>query len=112
MHGLLKIRVKPYYIYQCDPIPGSAHFRTPVEKGVEIIHSLRGYTSGYAVPTYVIDAPGGGGKIPVSPDYVAGRNKDCLLLRNYEGKLYQYPDSLEKVEICNYNNPDEGRENF
>jgi lysine 2,3-aminomutase len=92
-HGLMKMRVKPYYLYQCDPISGSEHFRTSVSKGVEVIRSLRGHTSGYAVPTYVIDAPGGGGKIPVSPDYVAGRDeKGNLRLTNYEGGTYQYPD--------------------
>ncbi len=91
-HGLLRARVKPYYLYQCDPISGSSHFRTPVEKGIEMIQGLRGHTSGYAVPSYVIDAPGGGGKIPLLPDYVVGRDGDDLLLRNYEGKLYRYPD--------------------
>ncbi len=90
---LMKMRVRPYYLYQCDPITGSAHFRTRVEKGLEIIRGLRGFTSGYAVPTYVIDAPGGGGKVPLMPDYVAGRNGDKLMLKNYEDKLYSYPDS-------------------
>jgi lysine 2,3-aminomutase len=92
VHGLLKVRVKPYYLYQCDPILGSAHFRTPVEKGLEIIRGLRGHTTGYAVPNYVIDAPGGGGKIPLLPDYVAGRDGEDLLLTNYEGRAYRYPD--------------------
>jgi lysine 2,3-aminomutase len=92
VHGLLKIRVKPYYLYQCDPIPGSSHFRTPVSKGLEIIRGLRGFTTGYAVPTYVIDAPGGGGKIPLLPDYVAGREDGDLLLQNYEGRVFRYPD--------------------
>jgi lysine 2,3-aminomutase len=92
MHGLLTMRVKPYYLYQCDPISGSGHFRTPVEKGLEIIRGLRGFTSGYAVPTYVIDAPGGGGKIPLQPEYVIGRDGDDLLLKNYEGHVYRYPD--------------------
>lgn len=91
-HELLKVRVKPYYIYQCDPIPGSLHFRTPVEKGLEIIKGLRGFTSGYAIPHYVIDAPGGGGKIPILPEYVAGRNEKGLILRNFEGKEFIYPD--------------------
>ncbi|MGH8607204.1 MAG: KamA family radical SAM protein, partial [Gammaproteobacteria bacterium] len=90
--GLLKIRVRPYYLYQCDPIQGSAHFRTPVEKGLEIIKGLRGHTTGYAVPTYVVDAPEGGGKIPLLPDYVAGREGDELLLQNYEEKIFRYPD--------------------
>jgi len=92
VHGLLKIRVKPYYLYQCDPIPGSSHFRTPVAKGLEVIRGLRGFTTGYAVPTYVIDAPGGGGKIPLLPEYVMGQENGDLLLRNYEGKIYHYPD--------------------
>lgn len=92
VHGLLKMRVKPYYLYQCDPISGSAHFRTPIEKGLEIIGGLRGYTSGYAVPTYVIDAPGGGGKIPLLPEYLMGQDGEDLLLRNYKGNIYRYPD--------------------
>jgi D-alanine-D-alanine ligase len=92
MHGLLRFRVKPYYLYQCDPILGSAHFRTSVEKGIEIIRGLRGHTTGYAVPTYVIDAPGGGGKIPLLPRYLVGRDGEDLLLKNYEGHIYRYPD--------------------
>ena len=92
MHALLMMRVRPYYLYQCDPIPGSAHFRTQVERGLEIIRGLRGHTSGYAVPTYVIDAPGGGGKIPLLPEAVAGRDTDGLVLRNYEGRLFRYPE--------------------
>ena len=92
MHGLLMRRVKPYYLYQCDPITGSEHFRTPVEKGLEIIRGLRGHTTGYAVPTYVIDAPGGGGKIPLVPEAVVGRDGDELLLRNFEGQVYRYTD--------------------
>ncbi|MEC9369008.1 MAG: KamA family radical SAM protein [Pseudomonadota bacterium] len=91
-HGLLMRRVKPYYLYQCDPVSGSAHFRTPVSKGIEIIEGLRGHTTGYAVPQYVIDAPGGGGKIPLLPDYVVGRDGEDLLLRNFEGGVYRYPD--------------------
>lgn len=94
MHGLLKIRVKPYYLYQCDPITGSSHFRTPVSKGLEIIQGLRGFTTGYAVPSYVIDAPGGGGKIPLLPESVVGREGDDLLLRNYEGQIFRYPDPV------------------
>jgi lysine 2,3-aminomutase len=92
VHGLLKMRVRPYYLYQCDPITGSSHFRTPVSKGLEIIEGLRGHTTGYAVPTYVIDAPGGGGKIPLGPDYVVGRDGDDLVLRNFQGNTYRYPD--------------------
>jgi len=92
VHGLLKVRVKPYYLYQCDPISGSAHFRTAVDKGLEIIRGLRGHTTGYAVPSYVIDGPGGGGKIPLLPDYVLGRDGEDLLLTNYKDKVYRYPD--------------------
>jgi lysine 2,3-aminomutase len=92
MHGLLMRRVKPYYLYQCDPITGSAQFRTPVSKGVEIIEGLRGHTTGYAVPQFVVDAPGGGGKIPILPEYVVGRDGDDLLLRNFEGNVYRYRD--------------------
>ena len=94
VHNLLKIRVRPYYLYQCDPITGSGQFRTPVSKGLEIIKGLRGHTTGYAVPSFVIDAPGGGGKIPLLPEYVAGRDGDDLLLVNFEGKQYRYPDPL------------------
>jgi lysine 2,3-aminomutase len=97
VHGLLKVRVKPYYLYQCDPILGSAHFRTPVGKGLEIIRGLRGHTTGYAVPAYVIDAPGGGGKIPLLPDYVVGRDGENLLLANYEGRVFRYPDKGEQA---------------
>jgi len=93
MHGLLKIRVRPYYLYQCDPISGSAHFRTPVSRGVELIRGLRGHTTGYAVPTFVVDAPNGGGKIPISPDYAVGYENDDLLLKSYDGGTYRYPDS-------------------
>ena len=95
VHNLLKMRVRPYYLYQCDPITGSAHFRTPIEKGLEIIRGLRGFTTGYAIPTYVVDAPGGGGKIPLMPDYVVGREDDALVLRNYENKLYRYPEGYD-----------------
>lgn len=91
-HKLLKIRVKPYYLYQCDPIIGSAHFRTSVDEGINIIESLRGWTSGYAIPHYVIDAPGGGGKIPILPEYYLGKDSDgSIRLRNYEKNSYSYP---------------------
>ncbi len=100
MHGLLRIRVKPYYLYQCDPIKGSAHFRTPVSAGLDIIRGLRGHTSGYAVPSYVIDAPGGGGKIPLLPDSVVGREGDDLILRNYEGSTFRYPDPAGRSEAA------------
>ncbi|MDR9501546.1 MAG: KamA family radical SAM protein [Desulfurivibrionaceae bacterium] len=94
MQGLVRLRVKPYYLYQCDPIIGSAHFRTSVDKGLEIYQGLRGHTTGYAVPTYVIDAPGGGGKIPLLPETYLGREGNDILLRNYEGNIYRYPDPL------------------
>jgi lysine 2,3-aminomutase len=92
MHKLLKVRVRPYYLYQCDLIPGSGHFRTTVRKGIEIIKGLRGFTSGYAVPTFVVDAPGGGGKIPLLPDYVVEHNDEKIVLRNYKGVLCEYPE--------------------
>jgi len=90
--GLLRIRVRPYYIYQCDPISGSAHLRTPVETGLKIVAGLRGFVTGYAVPTFVVDAPGGGGKIPLFPDTLIGRDGDYALFRNYEGKTFRYYD--------------------
>jgi lysine 2,3-aminomutase len=86
------MRVRPYYLYQCDPISGSAHLRTSVEKGLEIIEGLRGHTTGYAVPTYVIDAPGGGGKIPLQPNYLVNRDSEGWTLRNYEKNEYRYVD--------------------
>ncbi len=92
MHKLLKIRVRPYYLYQCDLIPGSGHFRTTVKKGLEIIKGLRGFTSGYAVPTFVVDAPGGGGKIPLLPNYVVEHNNEHIVMRNYKGVLCEYPE--------------------
>jgi lysine 2,3-aminomutase len=90
--GLLRIRVKPYYLYQCDPIMGSSHFRTPVSKGLGIMKNLRGHTTGYAVPTYVIDSPGGGGKISIFPETIIGRSGNNLLLKSYNGEVYYYPD--------------------
>ena len=98
MQGLLRNRVRPYYIYQCDPILGSGHFRTHVEKGLEIIKGMRGFTSGYAIPHFVIDAPGGGGKIPLLPEYYIGREGDNLILQNYEGKRFYYPDVVKTDE--------------
>jgi len=89
-HELLKIRVRPYYIYQCDPVRGTQHFRTPVSVGINIMEKLRGHTSGYAVPTYVIDGPGGGGKIPIGPNYILSQAKGKYVLRNYKGKIYTY----------------------
>lgn len=91
MHGLVAMRVRPYYIYQCDPIRGANHFRTRVEKGLEIYQSLRGHTSGLCVPHFVIDAPGGGGKIPVMPEYVQSIDGDKVVLKNYLGNTHEYP---------------------
>lgn len=99
-HELLKIRVKPYYLYQCDLVLGSSHFRTSVDKGLEIIKGLRGHTTGYAIPHFVIDAPGGGGKIPLLPEYYNGRNGSQVILSNYQDKMYVYqePKIEEKRE--------------
>ncbi|MCB9670926.1 MAG: KamA family radical SAM protein [Alphaproteobacteria bacterium] len=97
MQGLLTCRIRPYYIYQCDPIHGSAHLRTTVSKGLEIISGLRGHTTGYAVPAYVVDAPGGGGKIQLLPDAIIGRDGDDILLRNFEGGTYRYHDPESTV---------------
>ncbi len=91
-HRLLLMRVRPYYLYQCDPISGSAHFRTNVERGVELVRGLRGHTTGYGVWTYVVDAPGGGGKIPLQHQYVLGREGDELVLENFAQERYRYPD--------------------
>jgi lysine 2,3-aminomutase len=95
-HRLLKVRVRPYYLYQCDPISGSEHLRTPVEDGLRIIAGLQGHTTGYAVPTFVVDGPGGAGKIPLFPDTIVGRDGDFLLLRNYAGEVSAYPDPLPR----------------
>ncbi len=105
VHGLVKNRVRPYYIYQCDLSLGIGHFRTPVSKGIEIIEALRGHTSGYAVPTFVVDAPGGGGKTPVMPQYVISQSPGKIILRNYEGVITTYtePESFEPRECtCDY----------
>ncbi len=92
MHELLKIRVRPYYIYQCDLAMGTEHFRTPIAVGINIIEKLRGHTTGYAVPSFVIDAPGGGGKIPVGPTYLISQDKGKMVLRNYQGKVFEYQE--------------------
>jgi lysine 2,3-aminomutase len=94
-HGLLKLRVRPYYLYQADPVVGTAHLRTSIGKGIEIMSQLRGHTSGYAVPTYVVDAPGGGGKIPVQPETVVGRDGGTWKLQNWAGEVYTYIDPPE-----------------
>jgi len=104
IHKLLANRVRPYYLYQCDLSEGLGHFRTPVGKGIEIIESLIGHTSGLGIPTYVIDAPGGGGKIPIMPNYLISWSTNKVILRNYEGVITSYnePDSYEPV-FCNRN---------
>jgi lysine 2,3-aminomutase len=101
MQKLLTARVRPYYIYQCDQVAGAEHFRTTVEKGLEIVRALRGWTSGLAVPHYVIDAPGGGGKIPLLPGYVEAMDDDQVVLRNYAGKTYVYrqPHQLDAAPL-------------
>ena len=96
---LLMCRVKPYYVYQCDLISGSAHLRTSVRKGLEIMKALRGHTTGYAVPQYVIDAPGGGGKVPVNPDYILQRNSSRVIIRNFEGKVFEYPEARDGTPL-------------
>ena len=95
--GLLRIKVRPYYLFQCDEVQGTEHLRTPMQTGVDIIKGMRGFTSGLAVPAFVIDLPGGGGKVPIQPNYVISQNDDEMILKNYEGKLF------------NYRNPGEGR---
>jgi len=100
VQGLVKIRVRPYYIYQCDLSQGLLHFRTPVAKGIEIIESLRGQTSGYAVPTFVVDAPGGGGKIPVAPTYIISQGAHKVILRNFEGVITTYTEPVDYKETC------------
>jgi lysine 2,3-aminomutase len=95
VHELVKIRVRPYYLYQCDLVEGSGHLRTTVSKGIEIMEGLRGHTSGYAVPTYVIDAPGGGGKIPVMPNYVVSQAPGKIVLRNFEGFITTYTEPMD-----------------
>jgi lysine 2,3-aminomutase len=92
VHKLLMCRVRPYYLYQCDLINGSSHLRTPVADGVAIIEGLRGHTTGYAVPQFVIDGPGGGGKIPINPNYLIDHSPGRVTLRNYEGETFEYPD--------------------
>lgn len=89
---LVKMRVRPYYMYQCDVAKGIGHFRTPVETGINIMQDLRGYISGYAIPTFVIDAPGGGGKIPISPDYLISIDEKQAVMKNYKGDIYRYPN--------------------
>lgn len=113
VHKLVMMRVRPYYIYQCDLSMGLEHFRTPVSKGIEIIEGLRGHTSGYAVPTFVVDAPGGGGKTPVMPNYVISQAPGKVVLRNFEGVITTYTEPTDYVnhcecEDCRKNEPVEG----
>ena len=100
VHQLVMNRVRPYYIYQCDLSEGIEHFRTPVAAGIEIIELLRGHTSGFAVPTFVIDAPGGGGKIPVNPQYIISQSPEKVILRNYEGVICTYTEPTDKTHEC------------
>jgi lysine 2,3-aminomutase len=95
VHKLVRNRVRPYYLYQCDLVKGAGHFRTSVAKGIEIIEGLRGHTSGYAIPTYVVDAPGGGGKIPVMPQYLISQGSNKVVLRNYEGYITVYHEPTD-----------------
>jgi lysine 2,3-aminomutase len=100
MHNLVKNRIRPYYIYQCDLSMGLEHFRTPVSKGIEIIENLRGHTSGFAVPTFVVDAPGGGGKTPVMPQYVVSQSPGKVVLRNFEGVITTYTEPTHYEDKC------------
>ena len=99
LHKLLLCRVRPYYLYQCDLIQGSAHLRAPVRKGIEIIEGLRGHTTGYAVPQFVIDAPGGGGKVPINPGYVFFHDTEKVVFRNFEGHVFEYPEVQDADSI-------------
>ena len=106
VQDLVRIRVRPYYLYQCDLVEGAGHFRTPVAKGIEIMEGLRGHTSGYAVPLYMIDAPGGGGKIPVMPNYLLSMSDHKIVLRNFEGYVTTYEEPIEYTahdpKTCSY----------
>jgi len=88
--GLLRIKVRPYYLFQCDEVQGTEHLRTPMEVGIKIIEGMRGHTSGLAVPTFVVDLPQGGGKVPLQPNYVLSQTEEELLLKNYEGQVFRY----------------------
>src|SRR6202011_1949795 len=96
--ALLRIKVRPYYLFHCDPVTGAGHFRTSVWKGIEIIEGLRGHISGLGVPTYVVDAPRGGGKIPLMPNYLISASNDSVVLRNYEGMIVRYHPTGDPVE--------------
>ena len=90
---LIQCRVRPYYLYQCDLIQGTSHLRVPISTGLELMDQIRGFTTGFAVPQYVVDGPGGGGKIPLNPEYIVGRTGDRVILRNYKGDIYEYPEA-------------------
>jgi lysine 2,3-aminomutase len=94
---LVRARVRPYYLYQCDLIQGTNHLRVPVERGLELMDQVRGHTTGFAVPQYVVDGPGGGGKIPLNPEYIVARTPDRLILRNYKGDIYEYAEGTGKT---------------
>jgi lysine 2,3-aminomutase len=114
VQDLVRIRVRPYYLYQCDLVEGAGHFRTPVAKGIEIMEGLRGHTSGFAVPTYVIDAPGGGGKIPVMPNYLISMSDHKIVLRNFEGFITTYEEPIDydpsKAARPRFKRPEPGQE--
>jgi lysine 2,3-aminomutase len=97
-HKLLMCRVRPYYLYQCDLIQGSDHLRTTIKEGLEIMDKLRGHTTGYAVPQYVLDGPGGGGKIPLNPEYIVSHTKDRVVVRNFAGDIYEYPEVSDSAQ--------------
>ena len=101
VHRLLRMRVRPYYLYQMDLITGGSHFKVDVRKGIEIIRALRGHTTGYAVPQYVIDAPGGGGKVPINPEYIERITDDEIVFRNYQGELFRYPLTTTPLRSAN-----------
>jgi len=99
LHELVQIRVRPYYLYQCDLAIGIEHFRTRVAAGIEIIEDLQGYTSGFAVPVFVIDAPQGGGKVPIAPVYMISQSRNCVTIRNYEGSIFRYWEPGESAAL-------------
>jgi lysine 2,3-aminomutase len=116
IHKLLRIRVRPYYLFQCDLVEGAGHFRTPVGKGIEIVEGLRGHTSGLGVPVFAIDAPGGGGKVPLMPDYLLSMSEHSVVIRNYEGYVASYEQSTSykphdpaTCEYCSHKRPEPGQ---
>jgi lysine 2,3-aminomutase len=117
VHDLVRIRVRPYYLYQCDLVEGAGHFRTPVAKGIEIMEGLRGHTSGYAVPTFVVDAPGGGGKVPLAPNYLVSMSDHKVVVRNFEGYITTYeepqeykPHDPKTCKYCQHKRQEPGQE--